>query len=119
MFALATDDSHHPGYDSGLAWTMVRAPDRSRESVLDALRSGSFYGSTGPSIGSVALADGHVTVECSAAASVTLGSSRARGARANSGRLGLERLSGARPMPFASGNKRSNDSGLAPACIKK
>jgi hypothetical protein len=88
VFALATDDSHHPGYDSGLAWTMVRASDRSREAVLGALRDGSFYGSTGPSIGSVELDDGHVTVECSAAASVTLVSSRARGARANAGRLG-------------------------------
>ena len=25
FFALATDDSHHPGYDSGFAWTWVRA----------------------------------------------------------------------------------------------
>ena len=24
-YALATDDSHHPGYDSGFAWTWVRA----------------------------------------------------------------------------------------------
>ena len=29
FFALATDDSHHPGYDSGFAWTMVRAAERS------------------------------------------------------------------------------------------
>jgi len=93
VFALATDDSHHPGYDSGLEWTMLRASDRSREAVLAALRNGSFYGSTGPSIGSVALEDGHVTVECSAAASVTLVSSRARGARANAGRLGYPKNS--------------------------
>ena len=46
-FALATDDSHHPGYDSGFAWTMVRAAERSQAAVLDALRSGRFYGSTG------------------------------------------------------------------------
>ena len=30
LFALATDDSHHPGYDSGFAWTMVRAAERSQ-----------------------------------------------------------------------------------------
>ena len=42
LFALATDDSHHPGYDSGFAWTMVRAAERSQEAVLDALRSGSL-----------------------------------------------------------------------------
>ncbi len=88
FFALATDDSHHPGYDSGFAWTMVRAAERSQEAVLDALRTGSFYGSTGPSIHRVEVDDAAVVVECSPAASVTLVSSRARGARANAGRLG-------------------------------
>ena len=53
LFALATDDSHHPGFDSGFAWTMVRAADKSQEAVLAALRAGSFYGSTGPEITSV------------------------------------------------------------------
>jgi len=43
--ALVTDDSHHPGFDSDHGWTWVRA-ERSRESVLDALRQGRFYGST-------------------------------------------------------------------------
>ena len=92
MFALATDDSHHPGYDSGFAWTMVRAADRSQEAVLDALRSGAFYGSTGPDIHNVTWTSA-VTVECSPAASVTLFSSRMRGARANAGRLGYPKNS--------------------------
>jgi hypothetical protein len=88
LWALATDDSHHPGYDSGFAWTMVRAADRSQEAVLESLRNGCFYGSTGPELHSVEKDDGHVTVECSPVASVTLHSSRHRGARANAGRLG-------------------------------
>jgi hypothetical protein len=88
LFALATDDSHHPGYDSGFAWTMVRAAERSQEAVLAALRSGSFYSSNGPEITSVELDDDSVVVECSPAASVTVLSGRARGARANAGRLG-------------------------------
>jgi hypothetical protein len=88
FFALATDDSHHPGYDSGFAWTMVRAADKSQEAVLEALRTGSFYGSTGPEITSVELVDDVVTVRCSPAASVTLVAGRGRGARANAGRLG-------------------------------
>jgi hypothetical protein len=85
---LATDDSHHPGYDSGFAWTMVRAAERSQEAVLEALRAGSFYGSTGPAIESVELDGDAVEVRCSPAQSVTLVSSRHRGARANAGRLG-------------------------------
>jgi hypothetical protein len=89
FFALATDDSHHPGYDSGFAWTWVRAVERTQAAVLDALRSGMFYGSTGPEIRGVELSDGDVVVRCSPARGVTLYSGRWRGARANAGRLGL------------------------------
>jgi hypothetical protein len=88
LYGIAADDSRHPGFDSGLAWTMVRAAERSAEAVLEALRTGSFYGSAGPSIESVAVDEGAVAVECSPATSVTLVSSRGRGARANAGRLG-------------------------------
>jgi hypothetical protein len=88
LFALATDDSHNPGYDSGFAWTMVRAADRTQEAVLDALRTGAFYGSTGPELEAVELTDDAITVRCSPAASVTLFAGRHRGARVNAGRLG-------------------------------
>jgi hypothetical protein len=88
VFALATDDSHHPGFDSGFAWTWVRAADRTQAAVLDALRSGAFYGSTGPEIRGVEVGEHEVVVECSPSAAVTLYCGRARGARANAGRLG-------------------------------
>ena len=88
LTALATDDSHHPGFDSGFAWTWVRARERSREAVLDALRTGAFYGSTGPRIDSVDVTDGDVTVRCSPAQSITLYTGRRRGARVNAGLLG-------------------------------
>jgi hypothetical protein len=107
LFALATDDSHHPGYDSGFAWTMVRAAERSQAAVLDALRSGRFYGSTGPEIHHVELDDNTVVVRCSPAQSVTLVSSRHRGARANAGRLGY---------PNASTILERDSAGLITAC---
>ena len=88
FFALATDDSHHPGYDSGFAWTWVRVQEKTQEAVLDALRTGLFYGSTGPEIRDVEVSDGDVLVRCSPAEAVTLYSGRWRGARANAGRLG-------------------------------
>jgi predicted metal-dependent phosphoesterase TrpH len=87
LYGLATDDSHHPGYDSGFAWTMVRA-EKTAEAVLAALRSGAFYGSTGPAVEGVELEDGAVVVRTSPAASITLLAGRRRGARANAGRLG-------------------------------
>jgi hypothetical protein len=107
LFALATDDSHHPGYDSGFAWTMVRAAERSQAAVLDALSSGRFYGSTGPEIHHVELDDNTVVVRCSPAQSVTLVSSRHRGARANAGRLGY---------PNASTILERDSAGLITAC---
>jgi hypothetical protein len=88
FFALATDDSHHPGYDSGFAWTWVRARERSQDAVLEALRSGLFYGSTGPEIRDIDVGEGEVVVRCSPARGVTLYSGRSRGARVNAGRLG-------------------------------
>ena len=61
--------------------------------MLDALRAGAFYGSTGPAIRAVEVGDDEVVVECSPAASVTLYCGRWRGARANAGRLGYPNLS--------------------------
>jgi hypothetical protein len=46
---IATDDSHD-GPDCLNAWTMIRAAERSREGVLEALREGHFYASAGPTI---------------------------------------------------------------------
>jgi hypothetical protein len=91
--ALATDDSHHPGYDSGFASTWVRTTERTQAAVLAALRAGSFYGSTGPAIHSVEVGDDEVVVRCSPAAAVTLYCGRCRGARANAGRIGYPNLS--------------------------
>jgi hypothetical protein len=90
---LATDDSHHPGYDSGFAWTMVWAAERTQEAVLAGLRAGSFYGSNGPEIAGLEADGDIIEVRCSPAQSVTLVSSRHRGARANAGRLGYPNLS--------------------------
>ena len=86
-FALAADDSHHPGFDSDLAWTWMRA-EQSVESVLGALRTGCFYGTTGPRITSVAVQDGAVEVQCDPCRSVTVAFGISSGAGVHAGRLG-------------------------------
>ena len=86
--AIATDDSHHPGFDSDHAWTWVRAADRSAAGVLAALASGSFYGSNGPTIHHVRFEPGLVEVRCSPCRSVTLLSGKSTGSAVNAGRLG-------------------------------
>ena len=45
-WGFANDDAHDTD-QIGLAWNMVLARDRSPEAILDALRNGSFYASTG------------------------------------------------------------------------
>lgn len=53
VMALATDDAHHraeQGDDVGLGWVVVRSETLSAPAVLEALRDGRFYASTGPEI---------------------------------------------------------------------
>jgi hypothetical protein len=86
--AIATDDSHHPGFDSGFAWTWLRVSERSRDAVLASLRDGAFYASTGPAVHDVRREGDTVAVECSPCRSVTLVASKTTGAAVHAGRLG-------------------------------
>ncbi len=70
MFAIATDDCHYPGFDIGDAWTMVRAPERSRDAVLAALHAGHTYASSGPVLHHVRRDGEALEVRCSPCASV-------------------------------------------------
>jgi hypothetical protein len=87
-FGIAADDSHHPVFDSSLAWTWLKAPDRTPEAVLEALRGGAFYSSTGPAIEELSAEDGVVEVRTTPARSVVLMTGRTRGASVNAGRPG-------------------------------
>jgi hypothetical protein len=88
LYGIATDDSHHPGFDSSLAWTWVRCGERSPEAVLEALRKGSFYSSTGPVVHELSVLEDAVEVRCDPARRITLVSDRKRGASVSAGRLG-------------------------------
>jgi hypothetical protein len=87
-FGIAADDSHHPGFDSDLAWVWLRVSSRSERAVLDALATGGFYSSTGPLIHEARVEDGAVEVRCSPCRSVTLCTGSERGSAVNAGRLG-------------------------------
>jgi hypothetical protein len=86
-FALATDDTHYIGFDSDYGWTWLRA-EPTRESVLEALRNGTFYASTGPLIHDVRVEGSSVEVSCSPAHSVMLLAGRTKGAAITMTRLG-------------------------------
>ncbi|MDQ3867549.1 MAG: CehA/McbA family metallohydrolase [Actinomycetota bacterium] len=85
---IATDDSHHPGFDSARAWTWVRVAERSPAAVLESLRDGSFYSSTGPTIDGIVTDGATVEVSCSPASRITLVAGPGRGASVGAGRLG-------------------------------
>ena len=86
--AIATDDSHHPGFDSDHAWTWVHATERSAAAVLGALAAGSFYSTCGPAIHDILRDGDDVEVRCSPCRAVTLVAGKSKGAAVNAGRLG-------------------------------
>jgi hypothetical protein len=62
VWGYGTDDAHGTA-ETGLAWTTVQAAARTPEAVLDALRAGRCYASTGVTIEAVRVDGPSVTVE--------------------------------------------------------
>ncbi|MDH7571496.1 MAG: CehA/McbA family metallohydrolase [Armatimonadota bacterium] len=55
LLGIACDDAHGAEHDCFHGWVMVKATDLSRESILNALVTGSFYSTMGPALHDVAL----------------------------------------------------------------
>ena len=68
-FGFAVDDCHFNGDTYG-GWIMVKSQYRDADSILEAVKSGRFYASTGPEIKSVQEDGGILRVECSDAAEI-------------------------------------------------
>lgn len=67
---IATDDAHFEDPDAFGGWVMVKAEANDPEALLDGLKAGHFYASRGPEIHGIEVAEGRVTVRCSAAENV-------------------------------------------------
>jgi hypothetical protein len=72
LWAFATDDCHYPGFDINDAWTMVRAAERTEEAIVEALRRGHHYATSGPELVDVAIDGDAIEVRCSPARTVVL-----------------------------------------------
>ncbi|MEY8880393.1 CehA/McbA family metallohydrolase [Donghicola sp. XS_ASV15] len=70
LTAIATDDAHFTEPDHFGGWVMVKASDNAPESLLDALKAGHFYSSTGPELRDIELDDDVLEIRCSAATAV-------------------------------------------------
>jgi len=62
VWGFATDDAHRP-HNIGLGWVVARASELSREAIVDALRHGRFYASTGIEITSITVDGSALRVE--------------------------------------------------------
>ncbi|MCM3746586.1 CehA/McbA family metallohydrolase [Paenibacillus pasadenensis] len=61
VWGFGNDDSHVYGQDKR-AWNMVLATENTRESILDAIKNGSFYVSSGYGFDSIETNEGTITV---------------------------------------------------------
>lgn len=66
LTGYATDDAHFKIADHGIGWIMVKAAMNEPEGLLEAMKAGSYYSSTGPALEMVALDGDAIVVECSA-----------------------------------------------------
>ncbi|MCE5259364.1 MAG: CehA/McbA family metallohydrolase [Chloroflexi bacterium] len=83
---LAVDDGHGTAGEEGLGWVMVKAPSLEEKAVLEALRRGTFYSTTGPLIDDLRLVhtdDGQpaLFVRCSPCRYITFYGKMPTGAR--------------------------------------
>ncbi|MBQ7347108.1 MAG: PHP domain-containing protein [Clostridia bacterium] len=78
LFCTATDDNHNGSpkgtakWDSLGGFVMIKAPELTYKAILNALKQGDFYASTGPEIHELYIEDGILHVKTSPAAKIAL-----------------------------------------------
>lgn len=86
LWGLAVDDVHWKHHDEGQAFVMVRAASLDERSILQALRQGHFYASTGPRLTDMRIVHDQVNgpalrVQCSPCRTITFHGVAATGMR--------------------------------------
>ena len=76
--AVACDDVHG-GRDIFMGWTMIKSASLDAASIMEALKTGSFYSSCGPVIEDCEIRNGELTLKCSPVREVHLICQRANG----------------------------------------
>lgn len=64
-FAIATDDAHFLLPDAGGAWIMLKANNLTKTEIMNSLRTGKFYATTGPEIQNIVMDGNIIKVFCS------------------------------------------------------
>ena len=76
VWGVANDDAHFQRQDYGGGWIMVQAPARETELILNAIRNGQFYASSGPQFHELIVEGRDVYVRCGAVRAVRFVSNR-------------------------------------------
>lgn len=116
-FACANDDAHCTAerYDVGRGWVQVKCAHREPEAILDALRRGAYYSSTGPAIEEIGVSGNTLRITCSPAERifVTGAASASRSARGDGLRQAEFDLSAFRNSPYVRVTVRDHRGGRA------
>ncbi len=88
IYCVATDDNHST-FDNFGGYVMIRADKLDYSTIIEALKNGHFYASTGPEIHDVWYEDGYVHISCSPAQYISLntGTTFAKAKHAENGEL--------------------------------
>lgn len=91
LWCSAVDDNHNGLPSRGKGWVVARVPELAPESLLDAIKAGHFYATSGPALSSVAVTAARVDIECSPSVAVSCATP-----------LGTRTLAGSHLVPFKS-----------------
>ena len=67
--AVATDDVHN-SKDIDLGWTMIRAKELTANEIINSLKTGCYYASSGPTIEEYRVEDGVAKIKCSSVSTI-------------------------------------------------
>ena len=70
IWGIAADDAHRIPYHGARGWIMVNAESLSAETIVQNIRDGNFYASTGPTFQRFEVSGGAIQVWCSPAAEI-------------------------------------------------
>ncbi len=80
LSAYATDDAHAMTHDAFGGWMMVHAEELCPDALLESMKAGRYYSSTGPEIHDLRIEDGEVYIECDPASVISV---QGRGSRSD------------------------------------
>ncbi len=94
---IATDDAHFNTPDFFGGWVMVKAAANTPGALIEALKAGAFYSSTGPDIIDIRITEDSIEVDCTSVVNILVqgqGSPMAKlhGESMTTGKLSLDRL---------------------------